>query len=119
MHATIEILSRDNNGLAVLMRALHVLAGITWIGLLYYFNVVQTPALAAYGDEARARSVTLDKLARRALWWFRWSALTTLILGLLITGATKELTRPSAAPAARALPAMRRYRSPRARVRRR
>jgi uncharacterized membrane protein len=90
MHATIEIFSRDNDGLATLFRALHVLAGITWIGLLYYFNVVQVPSFAAYGDEARARNVSIDKLARRALWWFRWSALTTLILGLLITGATKD-----------------------------
>ena len=44
-------------GLAGGLRWLHVLAGITWIGLLYYFNVVQVPAFAAYGDEARARNV--------------------------------------------------------------
>lgn len=84
-----EIFDRDT-GLPVLLRALHVLAGITWIGLLYYFNVVQTPSFAAYGDEGRARNVSIDKLARRALWWFRWSALSTLVLGLLITGATKD-----------------------------
>jgi len=41
--------------------------GIAWIGLLYYFNLVQVPALASYGDEAKARNITLDKLARRAL----------------------------------------------------
>ena len=68
------------------MRYLHVLVGITWIGLLYYFNLVQVPALAAYGDEAKARSITLDKLARRALWWFRWAAIATLGTGILITG---------------------------------
>jgi len=84
-----EIFDQDT-GLPVLLRALHVLAGITWIGLLYYFNVVQTPSFAAYGDEGRARSVSINVLARRALWWFRWSALTTLILGLLIVGATKD-----------------------------
>ena len=67
-------------------RYLHVLAGITWIGLLYYFNLVQVPALATYGDEAKARNITLDKLARRALWWFRWAAIATLGTGLLITG---------------------------------
>ncbi|MFZ9058667.1 MAG: hypothetical protein ACO20J_03880, partial [Ilumatobacteraceae bacterium] len=38
-----------------LLRYLHVLVGITWIGLLYYFNLVQVPALAAYGDEGKAR----------------------------------------------------------------
>ena len=68
------------------MRYLHVLVGIAWIGLLYYFNLVQVPALASYGDEAKARNITLDKLARRALWWFRWAAIMTLGTGLLITG---------------------------------
>ncbi len=77
-------------GLAGGLRWLHVLAGITWIGLLYYFNVVQVPSFAAYADEARARNVSINVLARRALDWFRWSALTTLVLGLLITGATKD-----------------------------
>jgi uncharacterized membrane protein len=80
----------NETGLPVLLRALHVLAGIAWIGLLYYFNVVQVPAFAAYGDEGRARNVSIDKLARRALWWFRWAALTTLVLGLLITGVTQD-----------------------------
>jgi uncharacterized membrane protein len=83
-----ELLERY--GIAFGLRWLHVLAGITWIGLLYYFNLVQVPGLAAYGDEGRARNITINEIARRALWWFRWSALTTLILGLLITGATKD-----------------------------
>lgn len=77
-------------GLAFLTRWLHVLAGITWIGLLYYFNVVQVPAFAAYGDEAKARNISIDKLARRALWWFRWAAIATLVLGLLIIGVTEN-----------------------------
>ncbi|MGA1321257.1 MAG: urate hydroxylase PuuD, partial [Ilumatobacteraceae bacterium] len=51
-----------------------------------YFNLVQVPALASYGDEAKARNITLDKLARRALWWFRWAAIATLGTGILITG---------------------------------
>ena len=66
-------------------RWLHILAGITWIGLLYYFNLVQVPALAEYGDEGRARNFALDKIARRALWWFRWAALSTFVTGILIT----------------------------------
>ncbi len=65
-------------------RWLHILAGVTWIGLLYYFNFVQVPAFAEYGDEARARNYALDKVARRALWWFRWAALSTFVLGILI-----------------------------------
>lgn len=72
-----------------LFRYLHIMAGITWIGLLYYFNVVQVPALAAYGDEGKARMLTLDKVARRALWWFRWASIGTLVTGLLITGIVK------------------------------
>ena len=71
-------------------RYLHILAGITWIGLLYYFNLVQVPALAAYGDEGKARNITIDKVARRALWWFRWASIATLATGILITGAVKN-----------------------------
>lgn len=71
-------------------RWLHILAGITWIGLLYYFNFVQVPAFAAFGDEARARNVAIDKVARKALWWFRWAALGTFLTGILITVVTKD-----------------------------
>ena len=42
----------------------------------------------AYGDEGKARNITIDKIARRALWWFRWAAIATLATGLLITGQT-------------------------------
>jgi len=73
-----------------LLRYVHILVGITWIGMLYYFNLVQVPALAAYGDEGKARMLTLDKVARRALWWFRWAAIATLGTGLLITGVVEN-----------------------------
>ncbi len=66
-------------------RWLHIAAGITWIGLLYYFNFVQVPAFAEYGDEGKARNIAIDKVARRALWWFRWAALSTFVTGILIT----------------------------------
>jgi len=82
---SVELFSGDYF-LNFFMRYLHVLVGIAWIGLLYYFNLVQVPALASYGDEAKARNLTLDKLARRALWWFRWAAIATLGTGILITG---------------------------------
>lgn len=84
-----ELLSRAYLG-SFAFRWLHILAGITWIGLLYYFNLVQVPALAAYGDEGRARNITLDKVARRALWWFRWAAIATLGTGILITGLIED-----------------------------
>jgi uncharacterized membrane protein len=66
-------------------RWLHILVGIMWIGLLYYFNFVQVPAFAAFGDEARARNIAIDKVARKALWWFRWAAVSTFVTGILIT----------------------------------
>lgn len=67
-------------------RYLHVLAGICWIGLLYYFNLVQVPGLAGYGDEGKARNITITQIANRALWWFRWAAVATLGTGLLLAG---------------------------------
>jgi uncharacterized membrane protein len=60
----------------------HYLAGVTWIGLLYYFNFVQTPAFA--GFEAGARNESTAKLVPRALWWFRFGALLTVLTGLSI-----------------------------------
>lgn len=84
-----SVFSRD--GLADwLFRWFHILAGICWIGLLYYFNFVQVPAFAEYGDEGKARNLALDKIARRALWWFRWSALLTFVMGILIVGTEKD-----------------------------
>jgi uncharacterized membrane protein len=83
-----ELLTRT--GLTFGFRWLHVLFGITWIGLLYYFNLVQVPAFAAYGDEGKARNIAIEKLASRALWWFRWAAVFTLGTGLLIVGATEN-----------------------------
>jgi len=62
---------------------LHVLAGITWIGLLYYFNFVQVPALGdAAKDEGGPGGAGITKyVAPRALWWFRWGALVTWLTG--------------------------------------
>lgn len=61
----------------------HVLSGITWIGLLYYFNFVQVPALAdAAGDEGGPGGAGITKyVAPRALWWFRWGAAFTWLTG--------------------------------------
>jgi uncharacterized membrane protein len=61
-----------------------------WIGLLYYFNFVQVPAFAAFGDEGRARNIAIDKVARKALWWFRWAAISTFVTGILITIITPD-----------------------------
>jgi uncharacterized membrane protein len=59
----------------------HFLAGITWVGLLYYFNLVQAPALAAVSAETKAELFKAGGIVRRALWWFRWAAMFTLIFG--------------------------------------
>ena len=61
----------------------HVMAGIVWIGLLYYFNFVQVPAVgAALGDEGGPGPAAINKyVAPRALLWFRWSALLTWLTG--------------------------------------
>jgi uncharacterized membrane protein len=69
-------------GLDFMFRWAHVLTGIAWIGLLYYFNFVQVPAFAEM--EASARNNAVDKLASRALWWFRWAAAATFAFGVLL-----------------------------------
>jgi uncharacterized membrane protein len=78
--SAVDFFTRD--GGAFISRWAHVLFGITWIGLLYYFNFVQVPAFAQM--EAAARNNAIDKLASRALWWFRWAAVATFLSGLLI-----------------------------------
>ncbi len=69
-------------GLDYLVRWGHFLAGITWIGLLYYFNFVQ----GEYFKEAEDahRSGAIQKLVPRALWWFRWGAMFTFLTGVIL-----------------------------------
>jgi uncharacterized membrane protein len=69
--------------IAALTRWLHIVAGVFWIGLLYYFNAVQTPAMAvAAADKGGPGGAGVNKyVAPRALLWFRWSALATWLLG--------------------------------------
>ena len=69
-------------GLEFLFRWAHVVVGIMWIGLLWYFNFVQVPAFAAM--DAAARNDATDKLASRALWWFRWAAAATFVFGIVL-----------------------------------
>ena len=67
-----------------LARWSHGLFGITWIGMLYYFNFIQ----GAYFKEASAEGLAdaKEKLAPRALWWFRWGAMFTFITGVILLG---------------------------------
>ena len=62
----------------------HFLAGITWIGLLYYFNFVQTEYFKEADGDARVDA--FSKLVPRALWWFRWGAMFTFLSGLILLG---------------------------------
>jgi len=64
------------------LRYLHVFAGILWIGLLYYFNFVQIPTMPSVPAELKP-GVT-KYIAPKALFWFRWAALATVVLGLLL-----------------------------------
>jgi len=75
-----EIFSRD--GLWGAFRISHVIVAIMWMGLLWFFNFVQVPAYAEM--DPAARNNALDKLTWRALWWFRWAAMATVIFGILI-----------------------------------
>ncbi len=61
-------------------RWLHIMAGITWIGLLYYFNFIQVPSMAKIKEDGSAAAIT-KFIAPRALLWFRWSALVTFFTG--------------------------------------
>lgn len=72
------------NLLSYLVRWMHVFAGVTWIGILYYFNFVQTEFFKE--TDAAAKSSAISKLVPRALWWFRYGALLTFISGLALAG---------------------------------
>jgi uncharacterized membrane protein len=73
----------SGDGWLFFLRWFHFLAGITWIGILYYFNFVQTPFFATADPPVRSGMVA-GGLVERALWWFRWSAMVTFITGWLM-----------------------------------
>jgi uncharacterized membrane protein len=65
-----------------LFRYLHVLAGIMWIGLLWYLNFVQIPSMPKFTDEQKPAITKV--IAPAVLFWFRWAALATIITGLIV-----------------------------------
>jgi len=85
----VELFDSTRSGLDFLFRYGHVLSGIAWIGLLYFFNFVQTPAFAELSDGARSEA--LRKLTFRALWWFRWAAMATFLFGLALIFVKDEI----------------------------
>lgn len=77
-----EIALFTEGGLDYLFRWAHFLAGITWIGILYYFNFVQTEYFKEAEDAHRSGAI--QKLVPRALWWFRWGAMFTFLTGVAL-----------------------------------
>ncbi len=88
----------DHAWSAFFMRWLHVLSGIMWIGLLWYFNFVQIPSMPKIPDEQKPAIGKV--IAPTALFWFRWAALSTVVTGLLVAsmngyfGALFTFARP-------------------------
>ncbi len=74
-----ELSLLSQTGFLFLFRWLHIFFGVTWIGLLYYFNFVQGAFFAE--TDAATKSGATQKLVPRALWWFRWAAMWTFASG--------------------------------------
>ena len=80
--ATVSFPSFDHAWWAFLFRYLHVLSGVMWIGLLWYFNFVQIPNMGNIPDEQKPAIGKV--IAPAALWWFRWGAMGTIVTGLIL-----------------------------------
>ncbi len=65
-----------------LLRWFHILAGITWIGLLYFFNLINIPTQGKL--DGPTKKAVNPELLPRALWWFRWAAVWTVVFGLIL-----------------------------------
>jgi uncharacterized membrane protein len=74
---------------AFVMRWLHVVSGVMWIGLLWYFNFVQIPSMPKIPDEQKPAIGKV--IAPEALFWFRWAALATVVTGLLLAGMIGDI----------------------------
>ena len=75
-------LDLDKNWWAFLFRWLHVLSGVMWIGILWYFNFVQIPNMGNIPDEQKPAITGV--IAPAALFWFRWGAMSTIITGIIL-----------------------------------
>ncbi len=83
-HTGISLPSDAQTNFLMLLRWIHLLAGITWIGLLYFFNLVNVRFMKEL--DAATRGKIMPGLMLRALWWFRWSAVVTVLAGLAYWG---------------------------------
>jgi len=82
MSITNDGFAYDQNFWSATFRYLHVLSGVMWIGLLWYFNFIQIPNMPKIPDEQKPAIGKV--IAPAALFWFRWAALSTIITGLIV-----------------------------------
>ena len=80
----------DQAWFAFFFRWLHVLSGVMWIGLLWYFNFVQIPNMPKIPDDQKPAIGKV--IAPAALWWFRWGAMSTIVTGLILAWLNGYLT---------------------------
>ena len=81
----ISLPSDFHTNLLMLFRWLHFVAGITWVGLLYFFNLVNVPFMKELDPATKGK--VLPSLMSRALWWFRWASVVTVLMGLAYWGS--------------------------------
>jgi len=74
-----------NTNLLMLFRWLHFIGGVAWLGLLYFFNLVNVPFMKEL--DAATKGKVLPSLMSRALWWFRWGSVLTVLMGLAYWGS--------------------------------
>ena len=87
--ATVSVPSFDEEWFKFLFRYLHVLSGVMWIGLLWYFNFVQIPSMPKIPDEQKPAIGKV--IAPAALFWFRWGAMSTIITGLILAAMNRYI----------------------------
>ncbi len=88
--ATGQSIKVDHAYAAVIMRWLHVICGVMWVGLLWYLNFVQVPTMPKI-QPAESRTAITKFIAPTVLWWFRYAALATVITGLLLAAMNKYI----------------------------
>lgn len=81
LQAKVLLPTDTSTNIQMLLRWIHFLAGITWIGLLYFFNLVNVPFMKEI--DAPTKGKVVPALLPRALWWFRWGAVVTVLAGFL------------------------------------